>query len=71
MWIRINDFIINLDNVTNIDIEEKYVFVSFCHGASEVGPIESSETYWNSLVFKKEDVPEVVWDIFHNLTALR
>ena len=57
MWIRIEGFIINLDNVTNINIGQEYVYISFCHGASNVGPKDSQEIYWNSLAFKKDDIP--------------
>jgi len=69
MWIRINDFIINLDNVTNINAGEKYVYISFSHGVTDLGPPGADNIYWNSLAFKREEIPKQVWDIFHGLTV--
>ena len=71
MWIRINDFIINFDNVTNINIAKEYVYISFCHGSSVVEYSEysdgSREPYWSSLAFKKGDVPDSAWKIIKAL----
>ncbi|GAG19181.1 unnamed protein product [marine sediment metagenome] len=55
MWIRINDFIINLDNVTEINIQEKQVSISFCTAD------------WNSLAFKKEEISKNIWDFLERL----
>ena len=68
MWIRINDFIINLDNVTNINIDKEYVYVSFNHAATELKLPAGNEMYWNSLAFKKEDIPEAVWNVITTLS---
>ena len=58
MWIRINDFIINLDNVTNINIVKEYVYISFNHAATQLGQAGTDNNiYWNSLRIKKEDIP--------------
>jgi len=70
MWIRINDFIINLDNVTNINIERGYVHISFCQGSSyEMVEYNdgAKELYRNCLAFKEDDVPDSVWK---NINAL-
>ena len=67
MWIRINDFIINLDNVTNINIEENYVYVSFNHGVTRLGEGYDHEVYWNSLRFDKNDIPDSAWQIIRTL----
>lgn len=69
MWIRINDFIINLDNVTNINIDKEYVYISFNHGIAQITQEGNEDIYWNSLAFKKEDIPKKVWGIFHGLAV--
>jgi len=67
MWIRIKNFIINLDNVTNINIEKEYVYISFNHGATNLGSEDGENVYWNSLAFKWEEIPVNVQDLILNL----
>lgn len=68
MWIRIGNFTINLDNVTNINEEKDFVYISFNHGVTQLGSEGNPENvYWNSLAFKREDIPKQVWGIFHGL----
>ena len=68
MWIRINDFIINLDNVTNVNIGKNTVYISFNHAITQLGQQGTHDNvYWNSLAFKKEDIPVREMHFIENL----
>ena len=68
MWIRINDFIINLDNVTNVNIGKNTVYISFNHAMTQLGQQDTHDNvYWNSLAFKREEISKNIWDFLDRL----